>query len=58
MELLQKIITEQQLALAGFFIFFVVFIFFVANTYTRSQKKIYAHLQNLPLETDSKETQL
>ncbi|MGE3759238.1 MAG: hypothetical protein AB7H97_15850 [Pseudobdellovibrionaceae bacterium] len=48
-----KIFPEVHWTLIGFFIFFSLFLCFIANTFTKTQRKIYEHLEKLPLEKDS-----
>lgn len=45
-----KAFTDTHWTVAGFFIFFVLFLMFVASTYLKSQILIHDHLRRLPLE--------
>lgn len=44
---------EIDLTIIGLIIFFVLFILFFLSTYLPSQKKIHAHLRNLPFDDES-----
>lgn len=48
-----KAFTDTQWTVAGFFIFFVLFLVFVASTYLESQILIHDHLRDLPLENET-----
>ena len=45
--------NDISLTLTGFLIFFCLFLLLVSSTFLTSQKKLYKHLERLPLDEDS-----
>lgn len=49
--------TDTGWTVAGFFIFFILFLIFVGTTFLPSQKKIHEDLSQLPLQENNREVQ-